>query len=313
MLFISKAEKRVRLKVFRRNAEAVAAFESGRNDVLIRGDSLKFLPNLPDESVDFIFSSPPYCIGKSYETTKSADSFVETHASVIPQLIRLLKPGGSLCWQVGYHVRRGVLVPLDFLVHAEVAKSGQMNLRNRVVWTFNHGLHASRRFSGRHETILWYSKGDSKNFALDSIRVPQLYPGKRHYKGPNKGELSGNPLGKNPGDVWDVPNVKGKHVEKTIHPCQFPVALPQRFIRAICPKSGVVLDPFMGVGTTGVAAALEGKRFVGIEIDSDYASIASHRIAAARIGKLDVRPLDRPVTAPNKKLKVAQKPEHFRG
>lgn len=301
------------LKVYRRAQDAVARFKSGAQDVLLCADSLKVLSKIPDASIDVIFSSPPYCIGKSYESTKSAESFVETHASIMPHLIRVLKPGGALCWQVGYHVGKGALIPLDFLVHAEVSKSREMRLRNRIVWTFNHGLHASKRFSGRHEMILWYSKGEGAGFELDSVRVPQLYPGKTHYKGPNKGRLSGNPLGKNPGDVWDVPNVKGKHVEKTVHPCQFPVALPQRFLRALCPVSGVVLDPFMGVGSSGVAAALEGRRFLGIEIDQEFASISADRIAAARAGTLDVRPLDRPVSVPNRNQKVAQKPAHFRG
>src|SRR5690606_1970695 len=128
------------------------------------------------------------------------------------------------------HVQQGAVIPLDFLVHQEVAKNDTMRLRNRVIWTFNHGLHATKRFSGRHETILWYTKGPGAHFDLDSVRVPQLYPGKLHYKGPNKGKLSGNPLGKNPGDVLAIPNVKGRHVEKTEHPCQFPVALPLLFV-----------------------------------------------------------------------------------
>ena len=84
----------------------------------------------------------------------------------------------------------------------------------RVIWTFEHGAHARKRLSGRHETVLWYTKGDNYEFNLDQIRIPQKYPGKRHYKGPNRGELSGNPLGKNPGDVWSIPNVKANHVEK---------------------------------------------------------------------------------------------------
>jgi adenine-specific DNA-methyltransferase len=292
---------------------AIESFKKREMDTLVRGDSLKVLPKVADSSVDLIISSPPYCIGKSYESTKSSDSFIETHAVVMPELIRILKPGGSLCWQVGYHVRNGVILPLDFLVHSELSKYPEMKLRNRIVWTFKHGLHASRRFSGRHETLLWYSKGDVPDFDLDAIRVPQLYPGKKHYKGPKKGRLSGNPLGKNPGDVWDIPNVKGMHVEKTFHPCQFPVSLPQTFIRALCPAKGVVLDPFMGVGSTGVATALESKRFFGIEIDSGYAAIASKRVRDARKGRATVRPLHQPVLDPDPSQKVAQRPAHFRG
>jgi len=300
-------------KVYRRVYAAVANFNSGELDTLICGDSLSALARVPDASVDLIFSSPPYCIGKAYESTKSADHFSKTHSAVIPELTRILKPGGSLCWQVGYHVQRSVLIPLDFLVHQEVQKSQEMRLRNRIVWTFNHGLHATKRFSGRHETILWYSKGPSEKFNLDSVRVPQKYPGKLHYKGPHKGNLSGNPLGKNPGDVWDIPNVKGKHIEKTEHPCQFPVSLPQRFVRAVCPPKGVVLDPFMGVGSAGVAAAIEHRRFIGIELDEVYAEVAAKRICEARAGSARVRPMDKPILVPSGKAKVAQRPAHFRG
>src|SRR6185312_1090369 len=102
-------------------------------NTLVRGDALKVLPRLPSNSVDLIVSSPPYCIGKEYESTRSSDSFIKTHAAVIPELIRILKPGGSLCWQVGYHVRHGVVLPLDFLVYSEVTKHTDMKLRNRIV------------------------------------------------------------------------------------------------------------------------------------------------------------------------------------
>ncbi|MCL0184432.1 site-specific DNA-methyltransferase, partial [Klebsiella pneumoniae] len=111
-------------------------------------------------------------------------------------------------------------------------------------------------------------------FNLDEVRIPQKYPGKRSYKGPNKGQLSGNPIGKNPSDVWDIPNVKANHIEKTIHPCQFPVTIPQRLIKALTNKNGLVLDPFMGSGTTEVAALVEGRRFVGSEIQKSYFDIS---------------------------------------
>ena len=80
-----------------------------------------------------------------------------------------------------------------------------MSMRNRIVWHFGHGLHASRRFSGRYEVIMWFTKSDDYTFNLDAVRVPQKYPQKKHFKGPRRGELSGNPLGKNPGDVWEIP------------------------------------------------------------------------------------------------------------
>ncbi|HET6397295.1 MAG TPA: site-specific DNA-methyltransferase [Pseudoxanthomonas sp.] len=281
-------------------------------DVLFSGDAFDLVDVLPEQSIDLIFSSPPYCMGKSYETSSSVADFIACHEAIVPKLVRLLKPGGSICWQVGYHSDGKQLTPLDFLAHSVFAKSSELKLRNRIIWTFAHGLHAKNRFSGRHELILWYSKGQCK-FNLDEVRVPQKYPGKRYYKGPKKGELSGNPLGKNPGDVWEIPNVKSWHVEKTEHPCQFPVGLPQNFIRAVCPKGGLVFDPFMGVGSTGVAAAIEGRRFLGAEIQESYVDVAKQRIGDARRGLAKVRPLDRPIHEPKPTDSVARKPDHFRG
>jgi adenine-specific DNA-methyltransferase len=208
-------------------------------------------------------------------------------------------------------VHKGVVTPLDALVYAIFSKQEDLLLRNRIVWTFAHGVHASRRFSGRHETILWFTKGNDYTFNLDAVRVPQKYPGKRHYKGPKKGELSGNPRGKNPSDVWEIPNVKANHIEKTDHPCQFPVALVQRLIRALVPTKGTVADPFLGSGTTALAAALEKKKFAGSEIQKTYVSIAKARIKRLETGCLTHRPLEQAIYHPSDTDAVAQRPPHF--
>lgn len=303
-----------KIKTYKRASSILRGMaDSGVRACHFGGDSFDLLASMPESSVDLIFSSPPYCMGKEYETTSSVADFVTIHDELAPHLARVLKPGGSICWQVGYHSGRNQLTPLDFLAHQSFSSIPDLRLRNRVIWTFAHGLHASKRFSGRHEMVLWYTKGSSPLFDLDAVRVPQKYPGKRSYKGPNKGELSGNPLGKNPGDVWEFPNVKGGHVEKTEHPCQFPVALPQRFIRALCKPDALVFDPFMGVGSTGVAAVIEGCRFVGSEIQPAYLKIAEARLNDALSGKPKYRPMDRPIEAPKPTTAVARRPDHFRG
>ena len=171
-------------------------------------------------------------------------------------------------------------------------------------------MNSTTRFSGRHEVVLWFTKGEHR-FNLDTIRVPQKYPGKRHYKGENKGMLSGNPLGKNPGDVWEMPNVNANHIEKTDHPCQFPVALAQRFVRALCPIDGIVFDPFMGSGSSGVAAELEKRRFLGSEIFPNYMTLALNRLDLAKRGRIQVRELDKPIYVPDPNSAVAKRPEHF--
>jgi adenine-specific DNA-methyltransferase len=275
-------------------------------------DALQFLSELKAQSVDLIVSSPPYYIGKEYDTSGSIEDFVTIHEQLLQQLVRVLRPGGSICWQVGHHVRNGVVVPLDAVVYSVFSKCDKIQLRNRIVWTFGHGVHCTRRFSGRHETILWFTKGDGYKFFLNAVRVPQKYPGKKHYKGPKYGEPSGNPLGKNPGDVWEIPNVKARHVEKTEHPCQFPVALVQRLIKALCPLKGLVIDPYVGSGSTGVAALLEGRRFMGCDIEPRYISIARARIKKLQLGLLQCRPLNQPIYTPSSRDSVAQVPSQWR-
>lgn len=283
---------------------------------LHNGDCLDLLKKLPNESVDLVVTSPPYCIGKAYEDPHDdIQTFRKQHTTIFNELYRVVKVGGSICWQTGYHISDKCVIPLDCIVYdiftsLSEQKEHPFILRNRIIWTFGHGLNSSKRFSGRHETILWFTKGEQTTFNLDDVRVPQKYPGKRSYKGPNKGKLSGNPLGKNPSDIWDIPNVKAMHVEKTEHPCQFPVAIPSRLIKALTDPGALVLDPFMGAGTTGVAALLEGRRFVGAEIKRDYYDISVNRLKDTADGNIQIRE-DKPVTEPNPNAAVAKLPEEF--
>jgi len=286
-------------------------YSDDRQAVLYHGDSLELLSQLPDGSVNLTITSPPYCMGKEYENTDKFEDFVEAHRKMLPEIQRVTAPGGSICWQVGYHVKDGAIVPLDFLLHGIMESLGGLTLRNRIIWTYGHGLHCSDRLSGRHEVIMWYTKLGKHKFNLDAIRIPQKYPGKRHYKGPLKGELSGNPLGKNPTDVWDIPNVKSNHVEKTIHPCQFPVALALRLVRALTVSGDLVLDPYMGSGTSGVAALLEGRRFVGAELKKKYHTVAKERCEEAMAGTAKFRPPDLEVYAPDPNTAVARMPIEF--
>jgi adenine-specific DNA-methyltransferase len=233
------------------------------------------------------------------------------HERLLNQLVRVTKPGGSICWQVGHHVSNNVEVPLDALVYGVFARANALKLRNRIVWTFGHGEHCRRRFSGRHETVLWFTRGDRYFFDLDAVRVPQKYPGKRYYRGPKRGKPSGNPLGKNPSDVWDIPHVKSAHVEKTEHPCQFPVALVQRLVRALCPVGGLVIDPYVGSGSTAIGAILEGRLFVGSDINAKYVKIAKARLRALDTGRLKFRPIESPILIPSETQSVTRRPAEW--
>src|SRR4030042_514311 len=277
-------------------------FSSEERVVLHEGSCLDFLSTIPDESVKLIVTSPPYNIGKEYEKKLDLKIYIEQQREVIKECVRVLKIDGSICWQVGNFVNNGEIIPIDILLYPSFNSLG-LKLRNRIIWHFEHGLHCKNRFSGRYETINWFTKSDNYTFNLDPVRVPQKYPSKKHFKGPNVGKLSCNPLGKNPGDIWTIPNVKNNHIEKTIHPCQFPVELVERLIISMTNEDDWVFDPFLGVGTSIIAAIKNNRRGAGSEILSDYIKIAQARILLAFKGELKTRPMNKPVYDPeNPKL-----------
>jgi len=290
--------------------------------IVYHGDVMNFLQQIPDASINLIITSPPYNIGKEYESRTSLEKYIYTQSEVIAKLYKKLRDDGSICWQVGNFVDKSEVYPLDILYYPIFKKLG-MKLRNRIVWKFGHGLHASKRFSGRYETILWFTKTDRYIFNLDSVRIPSKYPGKRHYKGSNKGKPSGNPLGKNPSDVWeivvrdweeqvwDIPNVKANHPEKTIHPCQFPIELVERCVLALTNEGDWVFDPYMGVGSSLIAAIMHNRRAVGCDKEEAYVEIAKHRIKSYYNGTLRYRNLGKPIYEPTGLEKVTKIPEEW--
>lgn len=241
---------------------------------LIHGDFTEEIKDI--SNVDLIITSPPYNIGKEYEKKVCLTKYIEEQKKWISLMVKSLSENGIIAYQVGNYIEDGLVYPIDCLTFNEFIKLGMKPL-NRIIWTFGHGAHCRNRLSGRHETILIFSKSKNNTFNLDSIRIPQKYPNKKHYKGPKKGELSGNPLGKNPGDVWEITNVKNNHPEKTKHPCQFPEKLAKKIIMAYSNKNDLVLDPMMGSGTVG-KVCIGIRKFIGIEKEKKYYEIAKQRI-----------------------------------
>ncbi len=288
-------------------------------------DALGFMNDIPSESVQLILTSPPYNIGKEYEARTSIESYLNGMRPIVKQICRIVSARGSICWQVGNYVDNGEVYPLDIYFY-EMFKELGMHLRNRVIWHFGHGLHCKNRFSGRYETILWFSKTKDYVFNLDDVRVPSKYPGKRYYKGDKKGQLSGNPLGKNPEDVWtlhkivddwdsliwDIPNVKSNHPEKVDHPCQFPVELVERCVLALSNVGDVVYDPFAGVGSTIIGALKNGRIGWGTELERKYVEIGQGRIAALARGELKLRPISQEIFAAENAGKLSKIPEEWK-
>lgn len=306
----------------------VAELEQIPTPRLLVGDVLAKLRTLPANSCDLVVSSPPYNLQKEYERDerRSLREYGAWQSKVVKALSRVLRDGASVCWQVGTYVSDGEVFPLDELF-LPIFRNNGFKLRNRIVWRYNFGLNATQRFSGRYETVLWLTKGDGYTFNLDPVRVPQLYPGKRHgpKKGLKAGQPSGNPLGKNPSDfwefspgtdfmdadVWDIPNVKSRHPERTSHPCQFPVELAERCVLALSNPGDTVLDPFIGTGTTAIAAMKWGRFAVGIDRDSEYVEVARGRLKALADGTLITRQLGTPIRQPSAREGVARVPEEW--
>lgn len=278
-------------------AQIANKFSQAERIVVFPGDCLEFLKTVPDEAFQLVVTSPPYNLGKEYEKRIHLDEYVRQQREVIAECVRTLKPSGSICWEVGNYVDAGEIVPLDIVLFP-IFKALGLQCRNRIIWHFEHGLHCSRRFSGRYESILWFTKADDFFFNLDPVRVPQKYPGKKHFKGPKAGQYSCNPLGKNPGDLWVIPNVKSNHVEKTAHPCQFPVELIERLVLSLTREDDWVFDPFLGAGTSIVAAVRNQRRGAGAEMSKKYVTITEERINQAIQGTLPIRPRNRPIFDP---------------
>jgi len=286
-------------------------YDPKANAVVFHGNILDLLNQIPNNSIQLIVTSPPYNIGKEYEEQTSIEEYIDNQRKVIEKCVEKLKEGGHICWEVGNYIDKkngsSEVYPLDIVLYPIFKKLG-LKMRNRIVWHFEHGLHTTNRFSGRHETILWFTKGDDYNFDVDPIRVPQKYPGKLHYKGSKKGLPSGNPLGKNPGDVWIIPNVKSNHIEKTEHPCQFPIGLIERLVLSMTKEGDSVLDPFLGVGTTIIASVKNNRIGIGAELKDNYIEETYQRLNDLKEGLLKYRPRDKPVYKATKETKLTRSP-----
>jgi DNA modification methylase len=299
-----------------------ADFDVNSEIILHLGDALDFFKSIPSETIMLVITSPPYNVGKAYEENVSFDDYVKFQSRIADEIVRVLHPRGSVCWQVGNYVKNQEVFPLDIQFYPIFRERG-LKLRNRIIWHVGHGMHQKRRFSGRYETILWFTKSDDYCFNLDAVRVPNKYPGKRSYRGKNKGAPSCNPRGKNPSDfweilardweneVWEIPNVNSSHVEKTVHPCQYPIELAERCVLALTNLGDRVLDPFCGAGSSLIAGIMHNRKVVGVDKESAYIDIVRQRIDKLFNGKLRIREMGKQIMDPNKNKKWSKIPDEW--
>ena len=248
--------------------------------VLYQGDAQELLKAIPPSLIDLTVTSPPYNIGKQYETKLALDDYVSWCQRWI-RLIHVATAADGAFWlNLGYLQVPGKAkaLPIPYLLWNRV----DFFLVQEIVWNYGAGVASRRSFSPRNEKFLWYVKDDqSYKFDLDAVRDPNVkYPNQKR-----NGKLKCNPLGKNPTDVWLFPKVTSgtnrSAMERTPHPAQFPLAVVDRIIKACSNPGDVVLDPFVGSGTTAEAALTNDRLVVGFEIRPDYVEIARKRVEAA--------------------------------
>lgn len=251
-------------------------FES-ENCIIYNAECNFLMKKLGASLIDLTITSPPYNIGKEYETKLPVEDYIKWCESWMSEIYRLTKYRGAFWLNIGYLSipQEGNAVPIPYLIWNKTP----FYLMQEIVWNYGAGVACKRFFSPRNEKLLWYVKDSTDYvFNLDDVRDKNVkYP----YQKKN-GKLKCNPNGKNPTDVWQIPKVtSGKNrssKERTPHPAQFPLELIQRIVKACSNTNNLIMDPFLGSGTTAIAALQNQRKFIGFEIEESYCKVAITRI-----------------------------------
>jgi adenine-specific DNA-methyltransferase len=224
---------------------------------------------LSSESIDLIVTSPPYNIGKEYEKVINLEQYLLWSKEYLKEIYRCLKVGRIFFLEVGCYLdKERNNIPLTYLLYPILKEVG-FNLRQEIVWHFKGGMQAKKKLTGQNEKILWLYKGnDLPYFNLDNIRV-------KEWKTFDK---RNNPNGKNPTDVWEINRVPGNSKEKVGHPCQYPVEMIERVVKGWSKEEEIILDPFMGSGSTALACINTQRNYIGFELDKEYHRLSEERI-----------------------------------
>ena len=246
------------------------------NDVIL-GDCLEKMKDIPDNKISLCVTSPPYNIDKEYESKMEINEYVFWCINWINEIYRITKPNGSFWLNLGYFEipTKGKCVPIPYLLWDKTP----FYLLQEIVWYYKAGVATKNYFSPRNEKWLWFVKNpDNYIFNLDSIRDKNVrYPNQK-----KNGKLKCNPLGKNPTNVWEIPKItSGKNrasKERVNHPAQFPLQIIERIIKGCSNKSDLILDPFAGSGTTGLACVNLNRNYILIEKEEKYYNIINERL-----------------------------------
>lgn len=254
------------------------------------GDCLTLTSQMPDESVDLIVTSPPYYAGKEYEdrikTPQGYDEYVESLLTLFRNSLRILKRGGHLWIDIDdVHTslkscyKKNKVLPTHATLITELSQL--YDYKEMILWRKIRGKHASggaNRMLGSYgrfgspgsipivqecEYILWFKKGSARDDVTDDRR--------------KESALTNEEFKSYGMQIWDVRPERAKSIG---HPAPFPIEIPERIIKLSTFKGDVVLDPFMGSGTTALACMKTGRNWIGFEREQKYIDIAMNRIEA---------------------------------
>jgi site-specific DNA-methyltransferase (adenine-specific) len=236
-------------------------------------DVITGIAQVPDGAIDLIIADPPYGLGKDYGNDSDkldADAYLRWMAQWINAVLPKLKANGSLYIFLTWRTSPEIFVMLK----------QHMTMMNEIIWdrrvpSMGGG---TRRFSSVHDTVGFFVNAKNYYFDLDAIRVPYDAVTKKARSRSLFAGAKWLELGYNPKDVWSVSRLHREHRERADHPTQKPLEIVERMVKASCPQGGVVLDPFMGSGTSAVAAQRCGRDYVGFELNPDYCEMIGQRL-----------------------------------
>lgn len=245
--------------------------------LLYNRDCLASMRELAGNSIDLTVTSPPYNIGKEYEKIAQLADYMRWCQDWISEIHRITKQNGAFWLNLGYLSipNKAKAIPIPYLLWDKI----DFFLVQEIVWNYGAGVAGKKFFSPRNEKFMWYVKDENNYvFNLDNVRDPNVkYPNQK-----KNGKIKVNSLGKNPTDVWEFPKVtsgsKRSSKERTSHPAQFPLSVIDRIVKACSNQNSVILDPFIGSGTTAVAALSLDRKIVGFELRKDYCDLTVNRI-----------------------------------
>jgi site-specific DNA-methyltransferase (adenine-specific) len=248
-------------------------------DHIYNEDCMVGLDRLPSASVDLILVDPPYNLGKDYgndSDKRTADEYLAWTAGWVDRALPKLKSTGSLY----------VFLTWRFAPEIFVLLKQRMTMVNEIIWDRRVPSMggSTRSFTSVHDNIGFFAKSKNYYFDLDSVRVPYDDETKKARSRARFAGAKWLEMGCNPKDLWSFSRLHKQDAERVDHPTQKPLALIERMIRASCPEGGVVLDLFMGSGTTAVASRKTGRKFVGFELNEEYCKVANQRLLGSQPG-----------------------------